>query len=121
MLGLGGIPSIVMFIGFIFMPESPRWYVFHNKTEKAHVVLHKLRDPAVVSQELNRIVDDYEEYTRNKLGTSCYYLGMVMGVVCIGFVSFVKRFLTTRSILLALLVGCGLQMFQQLSGINTVM
>ena len=41
--------------------------------------------------------------------------------VCTGFRHFVRRLFTERTVLLALVVGCGLQMFQQLSGINTVM
>ena len=36
-------------------------------------------------------------------------------------VEFLKCFATSRPVLLALLVGCGLQLFQQFSGINTVM
>ena len=38
-----------------------------------------------------------------------------------GRLDFVKRFCTSRTVLLALLVGCGLQLFQQFGGINTVM
>ena len=76
MLGMAGIPSLFMFIGFCFMPESPRWLVFHNKETKAYDVLNKLRDPALVSTEFDMISDDYKEYKKNKLGTS-----VVMGVV----------------------------------------
>ncbi len=39
----------------------------------------------------------------------------------VGFVHTMIRILTTRTVLLALLVGCGLQLFQQFGGINTVM
>ena len=33
----------------------------------------------------------------------------------------VKKFMGSRAVRLALLVGCGLQFFQQFGGINTVM
>ena len=39
----------------------------------------------------------------------------------IGTFDLLKRFVTSRTVVLALIVGCGLQMFQQLGGINTVM
>lgn len=42
-------------------------------------------------------------------------------ILYIGCSTFIKRFFTSKSVLLALMVGCGLQMFQQLGGINTVM
>lgn len=38
MLGLGGVPSVIQFIGFIFMPESPRWLVTKGKDEDARDV-----------------------------------------------------------------------------------
>ena len=35
MLGLAGVPSLVMFFGLLFMPETPRWLVFHEKFARA--------------------------------------------------------------------------------------
>ena len=68
MLGAAGIPSIIMFIGFLFLPESPRWLVFHGKLEKAVKVLYKLRDVSKVKQEIKEIVKDHEDYTNTRLG-----------------------------------------------------
>ena len=68
MFALAGIPSILMFIGFIFMPESPRWLVFHGQTEKARRVLHKVRQADEVEPELNDIIQDYEEFQLSKTG-----------------------------------------------------
>ena len=73
MLGLAGVPSVIMFIGFLFMPESPRWLVFHGKTDKALAVLSKLRDPSEVHKELKSINEDFENHKKQKLG--------IMGVV----------------------------------------
>ena len=69
MLGLAGIPSVVMFVGFLFMPESPRWLVFHGKPGKAQNVLYKLRDPSEVVKEMEEIQEDYYEYKKSQLGT----------------------------------------------------
>ena len=60
------------------------------------------------------------------LGTRLILLsGLVFGFlsscVYLGRLELVKRFCTSRTVLLALLVGCGLQLFQQFGGINTVM
>ena len=68
MLGLAGLPSIVMFIGFFFMPESPRWLVFHGQEDKARKVLMKLRRPGKVEKELRAIVHDYEMHNKSKMG-----------------------------------------------------
>ena len=35
MLGLAGIPSVIQFIGFMFMPESPRWLVGKDREFEA--------------------------------------------------------------------------------------
>ena len=68
MLSLAAVPSIIMFIGFLFMPETPRWLIFHGKPQKARRVLYKLRHPSEVEKEYKEIVADYEEYTKLKLG-----------------------------------------------------
>jgi hypothetical protein len=68
MFGLAGVPSIVMFFGMIFMPESPRWLVFHNKKEEAVKILRKTRTQEETDKELEAIVDEYEEHRKLKLG-----------------------------------------------------
>lgn len=80
MFGLGGVPSLIMFFGFFFMPESPRWLVFHGREDKARKVLMKLRRPGRVEKELRAIVRDYEDHSRNKLG-EC--VGRVHVWVCV--------------------------------------
>lgn len=68
MLGLGGVPSLLMFAGFLFMPETPRWLVFHGKSEKARSVLVKIRSRDAVNTEMFDIEKDYEEYQRSRMG-----------------------------------------------------
>ncbi|GFH48152.1 hypothetical protein CTEN210_04628 [Chaetoceros tenuissimus] len=44
MLGLAALPSLIMFVGFQYMPESPRWLVMEGRNEEARRVLISIRD-----------------------------------------------------------------------------
>ena len=52
MLGLAGVPSVVMFFGFMFMPESPRWLLRKGHPEQARETLRKIRGTPNVDKEL---------------------------------------------------------------------
>ena len=68
MLGLASIPSIIMFIGLLFMPESPRWLIFHKKPEKAWKVLQKIHPPNGARKEFDSIMEDFKEHSKTKMG-----------------------------------------------------
>lgn len=109
MLGLAGVPSLIQFIGFMFMPESPRWLIIHGQYEKAREVLRSIRGSTLcVDDEFETIKQNCLEIERERQERASRK-------------PLILQMLQTPSLQRALLVGCGLQMFQQLAGINTVM
>ena len=108
MLGLAGVPSLIQFIGFFFMPESPRWLVGNNKEEQATEILKRIRGTELVSDEMKSIKETTEEDER---------ILMEQGGSRFIFI----KVLQSAPVRRALFVGCMLQCFQQISGINTVM
>src|SRR5215217_4162471 len=44
MLGLGAVPALPLGLGMLFMPESPRWLVAHDKEEEARSLLERIDD-----------------------------------------------------------------------------
>lgn len=63
MLGLAAVPSIIMFVGFLHMPESPRWLALRNRIDEARQVLRTLRESDdVADQELRDILESVQPH-----------------------------------------------------------
>eukprot|EP00092_Neocalanus_flemingeri_P039647 GFUD01043179.1.p1 GENE.GFUD01043179.1~~GFUD01043179.1.p1 ORF type:complete len:609 (+),score=148.19 GFUD01043179.1:53-1879(+) len=104
--GLAGVPSLILLVGFFFCPESPRWLAQQGRNEQALDVLKRLRPASWDSEkELEEIVKlcKEDEAIAKETGGNPF-----------------ARMLREPAVRKAVLVGCSLQLFQQLSGINTV-
>ncbi|KAH8173804.1 sugar transporter domain-containing protein [Sarocladium implicatum] len=106
-LGLQLVPAIILTAGLLILPETPRFLVKHGRHEAAGLSLSRLRrlditHPALID-ELQEIVANHQyELT---LGEDTYK-NIFVGQPHLG-----RRTFT----------GCGLQMLQQLTGINFIM
>jgi sugar porter (SP) family MFS transporter len=50
MFYVGVIPALIMFIGMIFLPETPRWLISKGRDEECRNVLMKVEDPVLISE-----------------------------------------------------------------------
>lgn len=57
MLGFGCIPSIILFLGMLFLPDTPRFYVLAGFTDKAKSLLSKIRPAENIETEIQGIKD----------------------------------------------------------------
>ncbi len=94
---VGVIPGTVLLVGMFLMPRSPRWLMFMNRPGDAEKVLTKIRGTADVADELGQI----EKSVRTE-GAGTWADLLAPGVR------------------LPLLLGVGLAVLQQATGINTV-
>eukprot|EP01043_Picozoa_sp_COSAG02_P005353 COSAG02_NODE_144_length_34086_cov_65.390944_28_plen_365_part_00 len=103
-IALQTVPGVVLFIGCLIVPRSPRWLVQQGRDDEALASLLVLRGrhaEARCKQELQGIIADVD--AEKSLPTSSW------SDFCSG--------ITGRRVI----SGMGLQMFQMLTGINSVM
>jgi sugar porter (SP) family MFS transporter len=98
MLGLAIAPALVFGLGMFFLPETPRWLVRGGHHEVAHSTLVRIRGLADVNLEIEEIKASLAQQ-----GESGHWTDLLRPQV--------------RP---ALVVGLGLAIFQQITGINTV-
>jgi len=99
MLGIIAIPAAVMFLGVLFLPESPRWLFLKGQKQKAISVFERMHLPG---DEISKEVIEIEESLRVKQN---------------GF----QMLLNNSNFRRAIGLGIGLQVIQQLTGINVIM
>jgi len=99
MLALGALPGLVLAIGMLFLPESPRWLAGHGRLRDAEAVLKELRGSIAVSGELSTLRTDLAR-ERGQLVKAAELLAPRL-----------RR---------PVIIGIGLAIFQQITGINTV-
>lgn len=110
MLGLAALPAALQFAAFLAMPESPRWLVAKGRYQEARTVLAKIRPAgADIDSEFNAIKENDLASKRQQQALADPQQ------------STLKRIMRNPPVRKALLIGCLLQMIQQVSGINTVM
>ena len=99
MLGLGAVPGVVLAVGMLLLPETPRWLAGHGHADRARIALARLRGQGVdIELEMRAL--------RADLGTKVQSLP--------------QSRLGHKAARLPMIVGIGLAVFQQVTGINTV-
>ncbi len=99
MLGLGAVPGVLLILGMALLPETPRWLAGHGHVDRARAALRRLRGHAAdIEPEMAQLRADLTPEVRsqshNRLGHAAARLPLIVGI--------------------------GLAVFQQVTGINTV-
>ncbi|SEW30904.1 sugar porter family MFS transporter [Natrinema salifodinae] len=96
MLGVGMVPALVLLVGIHFLPESPRWLVERDREQRARSVLGRIRNGTDIDAEVREIK-------------------RVAAIEEDGFRELLKPWIRP-----VMIVGLGLAIFQQATGINAV-
>jgi sugar porter (SP) family MFS transporter len=102
MFGVALIPALVLGIGMFTLPESPRWLFNVGQTERARRVLSRSRSQEEVELEF-REMEEIKRAEEEQEGDR------------VGYVELLSPYVRP-----ALIIGIGLAIFQQITGINTV-
>lgn len=99
MFYVGVIPAIIMFVGLIFLPETPRWLISKGHEDKCRQVLEKVEEAGLIEEVITRMKDDLEADRLNKVNWTMVF----------------KKWLRVP-----LIIAVGIMFVQQFTGINTI-
>ena len=94
----GIIPGLILLIGMIFLPETPRWLMSKGREEESRKILQRIEEPALVEDSIRRMKDEIDKDKEKA-----------------GFREIFRPWLRT-----ALIIAVGIMFIQQFVGINTV-
>lgn len=101
MLGVAAVPAVLLFFGMMLLPDTPRWYAYKGRYEDAKRALSLTRAPQEAAKEFTEIRQSIERHKNEKRG---------------GWADLKEPWI--RRIFL---IGVGIAICQQITGINTVM
>lgn len=98
MLGVGIIPSVLLGFALCMIPESPRWLVMQNRIDEARIVLVKINETDV---DVDRRLMEIQKAAANPNKAVWHEI-----------------LRPTPAVKRMLIAGCGIQCFQQITGID---
>lgn len=97
MFFVGVVPGLILWLGMLVMPESPRWLVSVDQRSAASRVLEKIRGTPNITGEITEIETAIRAESGGRLAD-----------------------LFTSTLKIPLVIGIGLAILQQVTGVNTV-
>lgn len=101
MLAVATLPAVLLWFGMMFMPDTPRWYAMKGRLAEARRALERTRRKEDVEWELMEISETLDE--QRNLGKPK------------------MREIMTPWLFKLFMIGIGVAVIQQLTGVNTIM
>ena len=100
MLAIPAIPGVLLWIGMMMMPESPRFFLQRGKEKEARKVLAQVRKPEEVDKEIDNI--------RNIIAMDSRHLNL-------------REELSKKWVIQLILIGLMIVLATRVTGVNTIM
>ena len=100
MLAIPAIPGIILWIGMMMMPESPRFFLQRGQEDEARNVLNSIREPQVVEKEIIDI--------RTIIAMDSHPVSL-------------RKELSKKWVLKLILIGLMIVLATRVTGVNTIM